>query len=440
MNTLEKAKRDGVYPITFHNYGAVGREDGAKAVDDWHEMGITVGKTGSQGGGDAKPHILAMLDRCAELGMMCFVNDTRCTGHVMIDRGEDAFRKGFEAALKDYGDHPALFGFEVGDEPAQEKIGPIFRAHAVQREMAPDLTPFLSLGGYDPHAIEWMQIRSYGGYLDRFVREGKTRLFFHNNYSLAWWNAPNSMENFYRALKMYVDSAARRDVDIWNWVSLCCTPHGTIPNLTGDDIRRQLNAAAACGFRGIAWYLIYIGVWQNYRNSPINEHGRKTEMYWWMSDVVRRFLKVQGPVLVKLKFQRAFFVGGSWGDWPSTIDSELIKSAFVHEDRYPFILTEFKDDDGNDYVAITNHSRDGSGNARITWHGTPDVFVVAWEGSEGKPFDKLEEIRPGWPIKHTGHTLGPGQMELLRVVQKNDPADRDRTDGGDPGIMPNAWQ
>ena len=121
MDTLDICARDGRFPVTLHNYTGMGALGGdVQTVDDWHELGITVGKTPAQSGGDSVPLVRAMLDRCAELDMMCFVNDSRCSGHVMVGGGsEDDLRKGFEAALKDYGDHPALMGFEVGDEPAQ---------------------------------------------------------------------------------------------------------------------------------------------------------------------------------------------------------------------------------------------------------------------------------------------------------------------------------
>jgi len=416
MDTLDICARDGRYPVTLHNYVGMGENGGnVQTVDDWHELGITVGKTPAQSGGESVSLVRAMLDRCAELDMMCFVNDSRCAGHVLLGGGsEDDLRRGMEAALKDYGDHPALMGFEVGDEPAQQKITPVFGTHGIQREMAPHLTPFLSIGGYSQGALEWMQIRSYGRYLEELAEVGRSRVFFHNNYALAAKNGEDHVDSFFTTLKMYADKA-RELGDIWTWVTLCCVPHGYIPDLNCDDIRWQINAAAACGFKGIAWYLLYMSRFQNYRNAPYNFHGRKSEMYWILSDQQREFNMIHGATLAKLTFKEATIIGGGFGGWPETLDSELVRAASVFGDEYPIIISEFKDADGGDYVSIVNNSGDKMGNALITWHGKPELFQMG-QGGEFKPRVYFDDDWPGNPALQTCVPLAPGQMELFRVV------------------------
>ena len=419
MDTLDKCSSKGLYPVTLHHYGGFGEAGGElQTVDDWHEMGITVGKTPAQSGGDTKPTVLAMLDRCAELGMMCFVNDHRCSRTVVMNGGtEDDVRRGMEAVLKDYGDHPALMGFEVGDEPAQDNIGPVFRTHGIHREMAPHLTPFLSIGAYSPGAIEWMGLRSYGRYLDELAEVGKSRVFFHNNYALAAKgdDVDKRRDSFFLTVKMYADKAREYGGDISTWITLCCVPHGYIPDLNCDDIRWQIGAAAACGMKGIAWYLLYIGKFQNYRNSPINMLGRKTDMYWILSDEQNKFHRTVGSTLAKLTFKKATFIGGTFGGWPAHLDSELVKAAMVFDDHYPIIMSEFKGPAGEDYVAITNNSPDQMGNALITWHGKPVLHQVSWDGEEFTPRVYFDDDWPENPSLQTCTALAPGQMELFRI-------------------------
>ncbi len=419
VDTLDKCSQEGLYPVTLHNYTNFGEEGGTvQAVDEWHELGITVGKTPAGAGGEDKAKTLAMLDRCAEHGMMCFVNDHRCSRTVVMNGGdEDDVRRGMEAALTDYGQHPALMGFEVGDEPAQKNIGPVFRTHGIHREMAPNLTPFLSIGAYSPGAIEWMGLRSYGRYLEELEIVGKSRVFFHNNYALAAKDTPvdERRESFFLTAKMYADKALELGNDISNWITLCCVPHGYIPDLNCDDIRWQMHAAAACGYKGFAWYLLYVGRFQNYRNSPINMLGRKTDMYYALADEQNKFHRTVGKTLAKLKFQKATFIGGSYGGWSKYLDSELVKATMVFGDHYPVIISEFKDADGGDYVAITNNSPDQMGNALITWHGQPKLSQIGWDGEEFKPRKYFDDEWPENPSLQTCTALAAGQMELFRV-------------------------
>jgi len=416
MNTLDQCKRDGVFPITFHNYTDFGSIGGRpESVKDWVDLGITVGRTPAyHGGREDKKAVLAMLDSCAEHGIKCFVNDLRCSYQWLLDVGsEDEFRRGFAAALKDFGGHPALFGFDVGDEPAQHKIGPAFRTAAIHRQLAPALTPFLSFGGYSPGGTEWMGLRSYRRYLDEYVEIAKPNLLFFNNYGLLY-DAPEAIEDYFRAHKMYTDAMLRHHLPAW--VTLCCTGHMVFRCPTEDDIRLQVNTSAAVGCKGFAWYVLYMAIWQNYRRAPFDEHNERTETFQWLSRVLRTFQKMHGATLMQLTFQRCFFIGAAYGGYPYTIDSELVKDASVRTDaKFPLIVSEFTDDAGRDYVAIVNNSRDGAGQAIITWHGQPNVFRVGWEGVEEQTRRYIDDDNPANTAAMTGPWLAPGQMELYRV-------------------------
>ena len=418
MNTLTDLYSRGVYPITLHNYTNVGEIGGrVESVADWVELGITVGKTPVYtGDADEKKVIRAMLDACAEAGLMCFVNDGRANAKVIMAQAEDAYRAGFDAAIKDWGDHPATFGFEMGDEPAQQRIGPVFRAHGIQREMAPQFTPFLSLGAYSPGAIEWMGLRSYERYLEELIEVGDANVLFHNNYGLVpGQNGECNDEGSLLAMKMFSDVSVAND-HIATWITLCCVSHYTMADITENDLRRQINVAATLGQKGVAWYLLYMSIFQNYRLAPRDEHDRKTEMFGWLARVMATFHRMHGPVLAKLKFQRAYHIGNDRvGGYSNVIDSELVKSVSVWGDDFPAIVSEFKDDAGVDYVAIVNNSPTLSGHGLITWHGAPSIFVQYLDGEERAHRPYFDDAWPDNPSIQSGPWLAPGQMELYRV-------------------------
>ena len=419
MNTLDQCVADGVFPVTFHNYSPWGSPAAVpEAVKTWTDLGLTVGRTpGYDPRKVDKADMLAILDACAEAGIKCFVPDRRAGTGSLRDADEDSFRRSFEEALKDFGSHPAAFGFDVGDEPARQHITPAFRTAALHREMAPHLTSFLSMGGYDPGAVEWMGIRSYGRYLDEYCRIAQPRMLFQNNY-YALHEGDYAQDSYFRSHKMFTDSC-KRNGDVPYWVTLCCSGHMNMRCPSEDDLRWQINTSAALGAKGFAWFLVYVTEpHMNYRLNPIDEHWERTETFEWLSRQLRTFQKWHGPTLMKLTFQKAFFLlgGGPTGGYPTTIDSELVKGVRVRDDKFEVLISEFKDADGRDYVAIVNRSLTGSGQAIIRWHGKPKVFCVGWEGEgKGEVRAFFDDDWPENPHLETGPWLAPGQMELYRI-------------------------
>ncbi len=419
MNTLDQCIADGVFPVTFHNYSPWGSPAAVpEAVKTWKDLGLTVGRTpGFDVDTVGKDTMLAMLDACAEAGLKCFVPDRRAGAGAFKEGGEDGFRRSFAEALKDFGDHPATFGFDVGDEPSRQHIAPAYQTAALQREIAPHLTSFLSMGGYDPGAVEWMGIRSYGRYLDEYCRIAQPRMLFQNNY-YALHEGDYAEDAYFRSHKMFTDSC-KRNGDIPYWVTLCCSGHMNMFCPSEDDLRWQINTSAALGAKGFAWFLVYITEPHiNYRLNPIDEHWERTETFEWLSRQLRTFHRLHGATLMKLTFQKAFFClgGGSSGGYPTTIDSELVKDVRVRDDKFEVLISEFKDPDGRDYVAIVNRSRTGSGQVILRWHGKPTVYHVGWNGegtNEVRAF--FDDDWPENPYKEVGPWLAPGQMELYRV-------------------------
>jgi len=418
MNTLDKCVADGVFPVTFHNYSPWGSPAAVPAaIKTWVDLGITVGRTpGYDPERVDKADMLAMLDACAEAGIKCFVPDRRASaGAYRAAKDEGEYRCALEAAIKDFGGRPATFGFDVGDEPARDAIGPAFRTAAIQREMAPQLTPFLSMGAYDPGALDWMGIRSYGRYLDEYVEIAQPRMLFQNNYYILH-DGEYAEEAYFRSHKMFTD-ACKRNGDIPYWVTLCCSGHMNMRCPSEDDLRWQINTSAALGAKGFAWFLVYITQpHMNYRLNPIDEHWERTETFGWLSRQLRTFQKKHGATLMKLTFQKCFFClgGGSSGGYPTTIDSEVVKGVRVRDDKFPVIISEFKDAEGRDYVAIVNRSLKGFGQAIIRWHGRLKVFHVDWEGErESRAY--FDDDWPENPYLETGPWLAPGQMELYRI-------------------------
>ena len=425
MNTLEAIMKRGIYPQTFHNYSPWDSPAGRpSAVKDWVDLGITIGRSPVYlPGRDDKKDMLALLDACADAGVMCFVNDARCSVSAMVAANcdEDTYRRGFAESLKDFGDHPANFGYDVADEPGADAARRTYRTYGIQREMAPHLTPFMSCSGFTPGGAAWMGLRSYERYIDSFVEIADPLMFFQGSYYLVQ-EQPEAEEMHFLTHKMYTDAMLRHRLP--TWITLCCTGHYTLKCPTDDEIRLQIGISTLLGHKGLAWFNVYsYRPEENYRYGPINEFGERTETFEYLSYELRRLQKTFGPTLLGLDFQKAYHIDNTrLGGYPNTIDSELVKGARARTMDFPLMIAEYKDAQGRDYVGVLANTLTGYGQIVITWHGQPTVYKIGWEGEEQEYRQYFDHEWPENPAKETGPWMAPGQMMLYRV--ESDAAER----------------
>lgn len=405
------------FPIGFWSYTTFDRI-GPEAVKDYVDCGMTVVQTPRfKPETDHPETMIAFLDACHQAGLKAIVCDDR-TYFWIWDRvgGTDGFRKSVEMAVNDFGDHPAVLGFHVGDEPDKNNAEQAFLGSAIHKEVAPHLSPFLNLGPYGPGTCEWVGYEDYNTFLDDYVRIGKPDYLCFDVY---WQLQPEDegRENYFGCLKMYADAARRHSLPLW--ITPLSVGHYRYRRPTEDLFRWQVNTAAAHGYTGLCWFFFYMrDPHDNYQAPPIDEHWERTETFEWLSRVNRTFLKWHAPVLLELTLENVYHAGDIWGGYPELNDnSRLVQYT---EGRLPLIISEFKDKQGRDYVAVVNNSQSENDQAVIRWRGTPNVYHVCWQGrEEGARQYVYDEADRGKPtdVIMTGPWLAPGQMELYRVEQ-----------------------
>ena len=85
------------------------------------------------------------LSPCTVLGMKVIMCDDRVTARREPVLDEEDYRARFARSLEEFGNHPAVAGFDVGDEPDAPEASTFFAVARIQREMAPHLMPYLNL-------------------------------------------------------------------------------------------------------------------------------------------------------------------------------------------------------------------------------------------------------------------------------------------------------
>jgi hypothetical protein len=201
------------------------------------------------------------------------------------------------------------------------------------------------------------------------------------------------------------------------WTTLLSVGHFRYRCPREDDLRWQVNTAAAHGAKGLLWFFFYMREpHDNYRVAPIDEHGERTETYQWLSRVNRTFLKWHAPVLLECELVHSSHVGKAWGGWPAFDGSGRTAKAGSSAGT-PLVISEFKHGNGSDYVAVVNNSQRDSTQAEIVVRGhKPNLHRVGWLARESSLTDSTGHgAEHGADYIKVQRWLAPGQMELFRV-------------------------
>ena len=404
------------FPVGFWNYQ---NSDNVwtNQPEEWAELGMTIPMAPNYiPGVSDKTHFYSILDKAHINGMKIILRDTRTEAHLLASLGREAFIDGVKAALADFGNHPAVWGIHIGDEPGKAQYDSFCEACRIVKELAPDLQPFANLLPWFNGVGSVVGFDDFGEYLDSFVKDSGVSFLCYDCY--AQMNPGDSgWDMYYRNLYYYSESARRNNIPFWTTLLSIGHFRYRTPNI--DDFRWQINTAAAHGAKGILWFFIYqhtVG-YSNYRNGPVNEHGRKTQSYWDISDNQRTFNNFFGDKLMDLSLVKVQHMGKSYGGYPLFAGDDVCVKE--DGDEYPpMILSYFKDADNRNYVMLTNNSCIESIHFTLKIKGeNSKIFMFRYGGAEdeisGAQHDNgMMERKNGYVT--LPHWFHPGQAILFR--------------------------
>lgn len=247
----------------FWNYvesGVFGKE----AVQDWKELRCTLPMSFTY---DAARHekqdMLDILDACEENQMKLIVRDKRTHFRTLREVGETQFIEGVKQAYQDFGSHPAIFGFFVGDEPTPTENELYIRTVQLVMEYAPGLVPFANLvpywgGGSDYDMLVGAPAKEHTKLVEDLLKETGIPLLGYDQYSQCLDEAHNQecgINSYFYVLDQY--QALTKKYGLPFYVTLLACGHWCFRTPTEDDIRWQLYTALAHGARGILWFHLY---------------------------------------------------------------------------------------------------------------------------------------------------------------------------------------
>ena len=405
-----------IFPIGFWNYAPTGQY-GPEAVKDWAELGMTLTLSPQYAPGMDGELFRSILDAAAEEGIRLILNDARARWNGASD-DPAGYEKRFREAYEEFGRHPAAFGYHVGDEPVSDKaFEDAAAAYRIQLAVAPELTPHLNFLPYWEGPEESiLKAPTFTDWAKRMKERADLRILCYDCYTQM--NPEEAgVHQYYTNLRKFSQAADACGIE--PWTTLLSVGHFRYRVPDEDDFRWQLNTAVASGMRGILWFFVYPATIANYRGSPINEFGERTETFGRLSYVNRYFQKQYGEFFMKAEHIATYHTGKAYGGYPlfEKGKTDPLLLDVTCGEGVPGVVGFFELN-GERHVAVVNNSTKENGCfvlhlpkdvrvfQRFNWnHGYDDVKTSHWDAHYRETEDGIEG----------GDWLAPGQMKLYRI-------------------------
>ncbi len=382
---------------------------------DYFDLGLNMPLTPVFNEGDDPEKLLRLLDRFHALGMKAIVFDGRVVAGAGMTLNEADYRAKFRSSLAQFGSHPAVYGFYVGDEPDAPDASNFFTVARIQREEAPNLIPFLNLLPWFDWIGERIGSPAYAPYLDRAVTEGNLALLGWDCYT-QMWEGDSGWDVYFNNLREMRDASLRHDVPFMNTV--LSSGHYDYACPDQDAFRWQIATSAALGAKAVCYfYVMSDEPHANYRCFPINAFNERTASFDWLSEENRYFQKRLGAQMMELIIEKAEFTRKPYGGLPAfTPDDGLL--AADNAKNVNMLVSTFRDKNDVRYRTVVNLDRKKNIEAHLTF--APDTKVELkqfndfWQPLTG-PMDAVGALSDDG--RSVRMWLAPGQIELLRETK-----------------------
>ncbi len=351
------------YKMSFWNYVETGVLNPKDAMKDWKALGVNfVMSFEFDVNKHKKQDLTDMLDECRVNNMKVIIFDKRTSWHTLASLGVERFTQGVKEAIKDFGSHPATFGFHIGDEPSKNDMDNMILAYKIVKENAHWLSPFVNflpvweesnfkdVLGCNPNA--------YKDLLDQIAKEAKLEMMSYDYYGQCAYFEPEVFEKLYfKNLKVFGDVARANHIPLYT--SLLSVGHWSLRCPTEDDFRWQIATSVAFGATGLFWFFVYERTYDSsYRVPPIDLFWERTETFEWLSRQNRTFMQFIAPKLKDYEWRQVKSLNMDLYDVEGlqTGDFDIEEFKFIINENAPFLFAEFEKQ-GEKMLMVVNVDR-----------------------------------------------------------------------------------
>lgn len=408
------------FPFSMWNYNPPS-DFTPSEVDLWAECGMTHPMLPKVMTVDELPSLIPFLDRAEELGLKCII----CCKELSLIRleeldesalnvlGAEGYEQLFRRACDMVGNHPATYGFYIGDEPLGARfMAGVTESYRIMKKVAPHLHPFVNYREETPYFSE----ADFGGMtFDEWVD------LISNSYGVSFITLDeygpmindNLIPGYLRSMRDYVAAAEKAGGSLDVWANLLSSAHYSYHITSEIDLRWQLHTAVACGCRGAMWFRFYDRLQgHEYYGSPIDVYGNKTDTYYGMLRTQRMFNDQYGEIMMSLKRKSTYHMCKDFGVYPvfdeNTYDSLKIKT-FENS-----LISFFEDEDGNEYFCLVTLVKEYYSSYYISYDESKYTLTeLIMNGKQEIPYHSADPDAP-----YCDFFLYPGQMRLFRIDRK----------------------
>ncbi len=284
------------------------------------------------------------LEACQAAGLKAIVSDARTSGYDWAHVDEAKARQNVASLVAEVGQHAALYGYYLRDEPNAGLFPGLATVAGLVRELSPGKWPYINL--FPDYAnSDQLGTANYTDYLERFIATCHPAIVSYDNYSLM--DDGSVRDNYWSNLEAVRGACAKHGLEFWNIV--LSVAHFSYRELQAADFRFQVYTTLAYGGRGISYFTYFTPTTGNSRMGPIDQFGNQTSTWYFMQHANLQIQKL-APTLLQLTSDAVYHFGhippGAGG--PST--NSLVTS--VGGDS--FMAGDFTHRDGTRYLMVVN--------------------------------------------------------------------------------------
>jgi hypothetical protein len=279
--------------------------------------------------------------------------------------------KNLKGVITDWSSHPAVWGYNILDEPGASKFPRLayimnyLKTHDPKRVGVINLLPTYA-------SQELIGRPSYSKYVEDYLNTVKPSFLGWDNYELY---ADGGMrgEHFLNLELCRKAALAHNLPMLYTFLSM---PHGPYADPTEAQLRWQIYTGIAYGAKGLIYYQYFVPTFAppDYRDGLVDRTGNLTSKYYYAKKINAEIMALS-PLLMKLKSIGVYHAGDTLetGTKPLPVTGKFFVKN-VSGGR--FVVGFFKSAKKSNYLMIVNKDYKNTQCAAITFSGKIDVYAV----------------------------------------------------------------